>query len=52
MDEKFKINNVKPGDKDFVYDKRVDFTKNQAQVEDDSWVEGGKDDDYFDDDFV
>ncbi len=52
MEEAFQMNNVKPGDAGFVYDKRIDFSK-QAR-EDNSWDEGMEDedvDDYFDDDF-
>ena len=63
MDKEFKKNEVKPGDKDFVYDKRATFERNAAAFagadEADSWdededddVEAGDDDDYFDDDFA
>ena len=61
MDKNFSQNQLKPGDKGFVYDKRVDFgKKNDAPLENDSWGEeedeekNGEDDedmDYFDDDF-
>lgn len=59
MDENFHKNQLKPGDKGFEYDKRIDFTK-KKQVEDDdeenSWDEGDGNgenlDNYFDDDFM
>jgi hypothetical protein len=48
MDEKFHKNQLKPGDKGFQYDKRIEFTK---KGEDASWDEDDVDN-YFDDDFM
>lgn len=42
MDSDFEMNRIKPGDKDFVYDKQIEF---DAPVEDNEW------DDEDDDDF-
>ena len=54
MDENFHKNQLKPGDKGFVYDKRIDFTKKPVADDDEgenSWDEGNVDN-YFDDDFM
>lgn len=51
MDEKFSKNALKPGDPGFVYDKRIEFKKNDNEVADASWDEDNVDD-YFDDDFM
>ncbi len=53
MDQGFSKNVIKPGDKGYQYDKRVDF--NSKVKEDNSWDEGSQDEDddnYFDDDFA
>jgi len=47
MEEVFTKNAVKPGDKDFVYDKKVEFGDAD---EENSWDEDVED--YFDDDFM
>ena len=61
MDEKFLKNQLKPGDAGFQYDKRIDFTKqNAAHKKDTSWDEEEDEenqqeedlDNYFDDDFM
>ena len=60
MDENFHKNQLKPGDKGFEYDKRIDFGKKPQNINDDdednSWDEGGNNgedlDNYFDDDFM
>jgi hypothetical protein len=52
MEKDFSKNVLKPGDKGFEYDKRVDFSSNMKDDDgDNSWDEGG-DEDYFDDDFA
>jgi hypothetical protein len=53
MEKDFSKNVLKPGDKGFEYDKRVDFSSNMKDDDgDNSWDEGGDDEDYFDDDFA
>ena len=59
MEKDFSKNVVKPGDKGFEYDKRVDFAAQRSgnQAADESWDEDadefdGNEDDYFDDDFA
>jgi hypothetical protein len=60
MDKGFSANAVKKGDEGFEYDKRIDFSKNTANLVEDSWDEDMEDDDngnedaddYFDDDFA
>lgn len=49
MDEKFVKNQLRPGDKGFQYDKRVDFKSNKAGAAE--WDEDDVDN-YFDDDFM
>ena len=41
MDKDFSVNQLKPGDPGFVYDKRVEFGRdgNDSPLEDDSWGE-------------
>ena len=36
MEKKFEVNQVKPGDPGYVYDKRMEFKKVEAPVDDDS----------------
>lgn len=50
MDEKFKKNQLRPGDSGFVYDKRVEFKPAGNNKLETSWDEN--DDEYFDDDFM
>ncbi len=57
MEQDFVKNVLKPGDKGFQYDKRVDFSKEVDKV-DDGWDDeeedkgnDDNDDEYFDDDF-
>ncbi len=50
MDQNFHKNQLKPGDKGFVYDKVVEFKKDEKKKLDTSWDEDV--DDYFDDDFM
>jgi hypothetical protein len=57
MDKEFSKKVLKPGDKGFEYDKRVDFSSQMlsGQQSDNSWDENegnGDEDDYFDDDFA
>ncbi len=53
MEKEFSKNVLKPGDKGFEYDKRVDYSSHNQDADSDenSWDEG-KDNDYFDDDFA
>ena len=39
MDKDFGAKQLKPGDPGFVYDKVVEFKKNEGPLEDDSWGE-------------
>jgi centrosomal protein CEP19 len=39
MDKDFGAKQLKPGDTGFVYDKVVEFKKNEGPIEDDSWGE-------------
>jgi len=43
MDSDFEINRIKPGDKDFVYDKQIEF---DAPVELNEWDDVDDDDDF------
>ena len=58
MEQDFKKNVLKPGDKGFEYDKRVDYSSQlMDNKEDNSWDEDNNgddynEDDYFDDDFA
>ena len=59
MDEQFAKNKLKPGDPGFVYDKVVEFNRDEQEQESNSWDEDMEmdqdeedDNDYFDDDFV
>ena len=57
MDQDFSKKVLKPGDKGFEYDKRVDFSSNMMSgaQSNGSWDEdegNGDEDDYFDDDFA
>jgi hypothetical protein len=62
MEKEFSKNVVKPGDKGFEYDKRVDFSRQicNAQNDNASWDDDEADpnaaayddEDYFDDDFA
>lgn len=56
MEKDFSSKVLKPGDKGYVYDKRIDFSGTNKQDLDNSWDEGDDDDqqdeDYFDDDFA
>lgn len=38
METEFQKNNLKPGDKGFIYDKRIEFTRNGDKM-DNSWDE-------------
>lgn len=59
MENEFKTKVLRPGDKGFEYDKRIDFSSNiksAAEEEENSWDEDAdednENDDYFDDDFA
>lgn len=63
MEKGFTANQLKPGDSNFEYDKRIDFNKDEFAdpLDNDSWEDSDKeinhndndedDMDYFDDDF-
>lgn len=44
MDETFNKNRIKPGDPDFVYDKRIDFEKDVKEKVESGWDEEENDD--------
>ena len=58
MEKEFSKNVLKPGDKGFEYDKRVDYSSHMKDDDsENSWDEGkggkeGDENDYFDDDFA
>ena len=54
MEKDFSSKVLRPGDKGYVYDKRIDFSSTNKDDAEGSWDEddNGEDDDYFDDDFA
>ena len=54
MEKDFSSKVLRPGDKGYVYDKRIDFSSTNKDDAEGSWDEddNGDDDDYFDDDFA